>query len=84
MPSNAARSSTRGRPVRPFTAGGHGRINGSTSRHNLSLTGRRGGEEDRLGTAPHDHGSRPRNRGTGSVERLRQSGGTTATRRRRP
>ena len=45
MPSSTSRSQTRGRPVRPGTAGGCGRINGSNSAHNSSLISRRGGED---------------------------------------
>src|SRR5512135_1223044 len=52
MPSSTSRSKTRGRPVRPCTAGGCGRINGSNSTHSPSLISRGGGKdtsEDSLG-----------------------------------
>jgi hypothetical protein len=52
MPSSTSRSETRGRPVRPCTAGGCGGINGSNSAHSSSLISRSGGEdagEDMLG-----------------------------------
>src|SRR3954469_7662235 len=45
MPSSTSRSDVRGRPVRPCTAGGRGRISGSTSAHSSSLISRDGGEE---------------------------------------
>ncbi len=44
MPSSTSRSQTRGRPVRPGTAGRCGGINGSNSAHNSSLISRRRGE----------------------------------------
>src|SRR3954451_6388400 len=43
MPSSTSRSDVRGRPVRPCTAGGRGRISGSTSAHSSSLISRDGG-----------------------------------------
>src|SRR3954452_19876676 len=45
MPSSTSRSDVRGRPVRPCTAGGRGRISGSTSAHSSSLISRDGGED---------------------------------------
>src|SRR3712207_5240947 len=45
MPFSTSRSETRGRPVRPCTAGCCGGINGSNSAHSSSLISR-GGEED--------------------------------------
>src|SRR3954447_17524768 len=45
MPSNTSRSETRGRPVRPCTAGLRGGISGSTSAHSSSLISRGGGED---------------------------------------
>src|SRR3954468_3336244 len=45
MPSSTSRSDVRGRPVRPCTAGGRGRISGSTSAHRSSLISRDGGED---------------------------------------
>src|SRR5215211_3007743 len=45
MPSSTSRSETRGRPVRPCTAGLCGGISGSTSAHSSSLISRGGGED---------------------------------------
>ena len=45
MPSSTSRSETRGRPVRPCTAGGCGGINGSNSAHSSALISRGGGED---------------------------------------
>ncbi len=51
IPSNAARSGTRGRPPGP-RAGFGGVISGSTRAHSSSSTSPRGGEELRFGTPP--------------------------------
>src|SRR3954452_24959454 len=45
MPSSTSRSDLLGRPVRPWTAGRPGGINGSTSAQSSSLISRGGGEE---------------------------------------
>src|SRR5919112_4345253 len=45
MPSSTSRSETRGRPVRPCTAGLWGGISGSNSAHSSSLISRGGGED---------------------------------------
>src|SRR4051794_22562740 len=46
MPSSTSRSDTRGRPVRPCTAGGCRGINGSNSAHSSSLISRGGEDPD--------------------------------------
>src|SRR3712207_9451492 len=50
MPSSTSRSETRGRPVRPCTAGGCGGVNGSKRGPRFSLV-KPGGGETRRGKA---------------------------------
>src|SRR3954464_3644847 len=62
MPSSTSRSDVRGRPVRPCTAGGRGRISGSTSAHSPSLISRDGGGEPHGGKPPPPPPTLPRSR----------------------